>query len=416
LEKFVKEKFPHLRPEDYEGYTMAQIEAIKAGESNIDPKDFIVQGRIRDDKGRIDDYVDDFATVFPRLDLKPEPAWTRNKNFKWESDEDSIELMERGKLQEIPFGKKALETYRRATRSRDQHLRDIREKELDKLMQEEAAKLKAPERKRFLQVMDQVKATKGDEIDLTAQDIEFMEKFPEIAEKYILKEGEKRKFLKQLEYEPDSMFEREAMVAVLEEEADRLEALGNLNDKQAALAKELRTVVRAKRAENRHLDEVEDILPDIKNLVLAPPLGKVPGVEGLYKLGSEDGERAAEANTWKAVRMATGLSMDEISTIFTKVLVLRYVANQTRLGKVQSRSVLVVAGNGNGMLGLGMAKSAKDFETAKLAAEMLAIRNMQPIRRYEDRTIYGNVREKVSGTVVELRSRPPGEFSFQPAA
>jgi len=410
LQKFVKESFPDLRPEDYEGYTKAQIEAIKAGEASIDPKDFIVQGRIRDDKGRIDTYVDDFATVYPKVDLKPESAWTRNKNVEWETEEDSIEFMERGKLEEVPFGKNALKSFRKATKSRDQYLREVREKELDRLAKEESAKLKGREKERFMQVMEQVKAAKGDEIDLTAQDIEFMEKFPDIGEKYILKEGEKKKFLEELEYEPDSMFEREAMVAVLEEEANRLEALGNLDEKQAMLAKELRTVVRAKRAENRHLDEIEDILPDIKNLVLAPPLGKVPGVEGLYRqVSGEDGDRAAEAHTWKAVRMVTGMSMDDISTVFLKVLVIRFVANQTRLGKVQSRSILVVAGNGNGMLGLGMAKSAKDFESAKLAAEMLAIRNMRPIRRYENRTIYGNVRGKVSATVVELRSRPPGE-------
>jgi small subunit ribosomal protein S5 len=411
LEKFVKEHYPALRPEDYEGYTKAQIEAIRAGEAAIDPKDFLIQGRIRDDKGRIDTYVDDFATVFPKVDLKPEPAWTRNRNVKWETEEDIVSLLEKGGVQEVPFGTNALQTYRKATRSRDHYLQEVQEKEVDRIMQEEAAKLKGPEKERFLEVMEQVKTAKGNEIDLTAQDIDFMEKYPEIADKYIVRENEKKKFLKGLDGDAGAMFEREAMIAVLEEEANRLELLGNLDATQATLVKELRTVARAKRVENRHLDEVEDIIPDIKNLVLAPPLGKVPGVEGLYKLntGDESGLQALQAK-WRAVNLTTGMNMEDIRVTFLKCLVVRHVANQTRLGKIRSMSLLVVAGNGNGMLGLGMAKSSKDMQTANLAADMMAIRNMQPIRRYENRTIYGTVREKVSGTIVELRSRPPGKF------
>jgi small subunit ribosomal protein S5 len=39
---------------------------------------------------------------------------------------------------------------------------------------------------------------------------------------------------------------------------------------------------------------------------------------------------------------------------------------------------------------------------------MLAMRNMKPIRRYENRTIFGHSTGKVSGTVVEMFTRPPG--------
>ena len=105
------------------------------------------------------------------------------------------------------------------------------------------------------------------------------------------------------------------------------------------------------------------------------------------------------------------MSVRDILSLFTKPLVSRFVVNQTRLGKVRSASVMVIAGNGNGRLGLGMAKSA-DFGTASMAARALAIRNMKPIRRYENRTIYGTVKVKISGTIVELRARPPGMFRF----
>src|ERR1700761_8639650 len=44
---------------------------------------------------------------------------------------------------------------------------------------------------------------------------------------------------------------------------------------------------------------------------------------------------------------------------------------------------------------------------------MNAIRNMKPIPRYEERTIYGDVTAKVGAVVVQLSSRPPG-ISFPP--
>ncbi|GJD01675.1 37s ribosomal protein s5 [Colletotrichum higginsianum] len=98
--------------------------------------------------------------------------------------------------------------------------------------------------------------------------------------------------------------------------------------------------------------------------------------------------------------------MTDILSVLTKRVVLRSVSNQTRLGKIRSASVVVVAGNGDGRLGVGEAKST-DLHIATATATLLAIRNMKPIRRYENRTIFGNVEAKISGTVVKLASRPP---------
>jgi len=39
---------------------------------------------------------------------------------------------------------------------------------------------------------------------------------------------------------------------------------------------------------------------------------------------------------------------------------------------------------------------------------MNAIRNMKPIHRYEDRTVYGEVHGKVGAVEIELSARPPG--------
>ncbi|KAL8726318.1 MAG: hypothetical protein Q9181_006098 [Wetmoreana brouardii] len=103
----------------------------------------------------------------------------------------------------------------------------------------------------------------------------------------------------------------------------------------------------------------------------------------------------------------TGFSHREVKRFRVKILVEHRVVNQTRLGKIQSMYYLTVAGNGKGLLGIGEGKSAEADE-ARTQAKNAAIRNMQPIPMYEGRTIFGDVKGKVSATEVELMTRPPG--------
>jgi small subunit ribosomal protein S5 len=105
----------------------------------------------------------------------------------------------------------------------------------------------------------------------------------------------------------------------------------------------------------------------------------------------------------------TGLTLDEILGYKVKILVQHRVVNQTRLGKISSVYSLAVAGNGNGRLGIGEAKGQETEETAS-NAKIAAIRCMQPIPRYEERTIFGEVEGKVSAAEVKLMCRPPGMF------
>lgn len=105
----------------------------------------------------------------------------------------------------------------------------------------------------------------------------------------------------------------------------------------------------------------------------------------------------------------TGLTKDAIKKIRVKNLVAHRVVNQTRMGKIQSQYYLTIAGNENGMLGIGEGKSAED-EDAIRQAMYAAIRNMKPIPRYENRTIYGEVEGKIGASVVQLSSRPPGKI------
>lgn len=105
----------------------------------------------------------------------------------------------------------------------------------------------------------------------------------------------------------------------------------------------------------------------------------------------------------------TGLTKDEIRRIRVKNLVSHRVVNQTRMGKIQSLYYLTIAGNQDGMVGIGEGKAAED-EDGRRQAMMNAIRNMKPIPRYEERTIYGEVQGKVGASVVQLSARPPGKL------
>ncbi|KAK8087036.1 hypothetical protein PG994_002010 [Apiospora phragmitis] len=126
---------------------------------------------------------------------------------------------------------------------------------------------------------------------------------------------------------------------------------------------------------------------------LAPTLGK---------------GRLDDEGIYQDLKRRTGLTVREMLTELTcKVLVVRQVHNQTRLGKIRSIWVLAIAGNKNGRLGIGEAKSVESG-AAMQKAKLMAIRNMKPVPRYEERTIYGSVTAKFGGTIVKLDARPPG--------
>ncbi|KAL9110189.1 MAG: hypothetical protein Q9227_005250 [Pyrenula ochraceoflavens] len=103
----------------------------------------------------------------------------------------------------------------------------------------------------------------------------------------------------------------------------------------------------------------------------------------------------------------TGYDQRQISLLRVKTLVNHTVTNQTRMGKVGKFYQLAIAGNGNGLIGIGEGKSEEVLE-AGIQAQYRAIRNMRPILRYENRTIFGDVKGKVGAVELELYNRPPG--------
>lgn len=108
-----------------------------------------------------------------------------------------------------------------------------------------------------------------------------------------------------------------------------------------------------------------------------------------------------------------GWEKKKLRSIRVKTLVVHGVTNQTRMGKIRSMYYLTIAGNGDGLLGVGEGKSVEPEEGRKQSV-MSAIRNMRPVPRYENRTTFGNLEKKVGATKVQLFARPPGEFALYP--
>ncbi|KAL4784951.1 ribosomal protein S5, C-terminal domain-containing protein [Aspergillus varians] len=127
-------------------------------------------------------------------------------------------------------------------------------------------------------------------------------------------------------------------------------------------------------------------------------------IDGERNLLNKDQE---PSDALKTLMKITGYTSDEVMQLKTRALVQKYVTNQTRLGKVRSQYVLAIAGNGNGLLGIGEGKSQESAD-AKTQARYRAIRNMRPIPRYENRTIFGDVKGKSGAVELKLMSRPPG--------
>ena len=152
-----------------------------------------------------------------------------------------------------------------------------------------------------------------------------------------------------------------------------------------------------------HSSLVPDLFQPGESLEQEEPKEPMPEVATSGQVNEEEGMDP----TLRKLLMATGYTSSFVKSLKTKVLVKRAVVNQTRLGKIRKASILAIAGNGKGLLGVGEGKSA-EFVDALTQARYRAIRNMQPIPRYEQRTIFGDVRGKVGAVDLILMNRPPG--------
>ncbi|KAI9438601.1 hypothetical protein H4582DRAFT_1949679 [Lactarius indigo] len=101
------------------------------------------------------------------------------------------------------------------------------------------------------------------------------------------------------------------------------------------------------------------------------------------------------------------LSRRELEKLHRFPLIRRRVTQQTGKGKIHRQGVLVVVGNGNGLVGYGEAKH-DDPSRATGRAFAMAVRNMDYVDRFEGRTIWTEMSSKLGATRIILRPRPVG--------
>jgi len=101
------------------------------------------------------------------------------------------------------------------------------------------------------------------------------------------------------------------------------------------------------------------------------------------------------------------LSRSEMADLHYYPLFTRRITQQTGKGKIHRQSSLVVVGNGNGLVGYGEGKD-EELPRATDKAYAEAVRNMDYVERFENRTVWTETQTKLGATRVILRPRPLG--------
>ncbi|KAF8501937.1 ribosomal protein S5 domain 2-type protein [Gautieria morchelliformis] len=85
----------------------------------------------------------------------------------------------------------------------------------------------------------------------------------------------------------------------------------------------------------------------------------------------------------------------------------RRVVQQSGKGKIYTQYAMIVVGNGRGLVGLGEGKAQYQPHAAERAFAQ-AVRNMDWVERFEERTLWGEVSTKLGAVKVVMRPRPVG--------
>jgi ribosomal protein S5 len=101
------------------------------------------------------------------------------------------------------------------------------------------------------------------------------------------------------------------------------------------------------------------------------------------------------------------LSPAELRQLYRFPLIRRRITQQTGKGKIHRQFVLMVVGNGDGLVGYGQGKD-EDTTRAEAKAYAQAVRNMDWVERFEKRTIWTEMDSKLGATQLIMRPRPVG--------
>jgi small subunit ribosomal protein S5 len=128
---------------------------------------------------------------------------------------------------------------------------------------------------------------------------------------------------------------------------------------------------------------------------------------------AESGERDSEAKEAStddegySVLNHLQLSRAEMANLHYYPLFTRRITQQTGKGKIHRQYSLVVVGNGNGLVGYGEGKD-EELPRATDKAYAEAIRNMDYVERFENRTVWTETHTKLGATRIIVRPRPLG--------
>lgn len=105
---------------------------------------------------------------------------------------------------------------------------------------------------------------------------------------------------------------------------------------------------------------------------------------------------------------STEFTLQQLRDFHKYPLVIHRVASMTDKGKQLSMYALVVAGNGNGLLGVGEGKHENVAQAIDKAFSQ-AVKNIGVVERFDERTVWGDRNDKYGATQISMWSRPPGE-------
>ncbi|GAW03563.1 37s ribosomal protein s5 [Lentinula edodes] len=107
------------------------------------------------------------------------------------------------------------------------------------------------------------------------------------------------------------------------------------------------------------------------------------------------------------VNESAGLEGYPVEQLMKFVLVRRFVVQQTGKGKIDHHQCFTVVGDGNGMVGLGMGTDTEPTHASN-KSHIAAIKNMDYVDRFENRTIWTEMSGKFRSTQIKMRPRPMG--------
>jgi small subunit ribosomal protein S5 len=402
VEKFTQENFQPYTAEEIEVlkkyYTPEQMEALEAGEAAIDPKDLTIQARLRRDPYKLL-YLDDFSRIIPTIDKRPKKPSKTDPRTRFMSEEQMLLDLTHGPVIK-PESVLESVTDREFKRLPLKQQQSIAERIMNEVFAKEKREAKMTTlSSRLAQMSDAELAAIPDE--KTQELIDEFEKEANMVPEIEMPDISPRRIWEKIEDRVFQEFPHERKDHIVKQ------ILQDMTEKR-------RRIANLKPEDEQEMWEGGRMTTDgmNQNTALAPGLGTdIPGVSGMFKSPIDPADMGLDdEGIYQDLKRRTGLTVKEILGLTVKVLVSRQVSNQTRLGKIRSSWVLAIAGNRDGRLGIGQAKSVENG-TAVQKAKLLAIRNMQPIPRYEERTIYGSVEAKFGSTIVKLDARPPGQHT-----